>query len=1420
MTAPRSQTETAGDGSPTGSTTESNSASTSGSTSGSTLRWRWVAACLGLVALAFVQDPGRIAADTKLDLIVNPGGLLTRALDLWEPLGFLGQLTNQGYGYLFPLGPFFLVGDLLPVPDWAVQRLWWSTLLVVAFLGVVRLSRLLGVIGFLPRLIAGLAFALGPRMITELGVLSVEVLPYALAPWVLIPLVSVANGGSYRRAAAWSGLAVLAAGGVNAVATAAVLPLAAWWILTRFRGRARWVLAGWWAAAVAAATLWWALPLLVLGRYSPPFLDWIESASITTSITAPDTVIRGTSQWVAYIADTGGPVWPSGWNLVTQPLLILATGLVAAAGIAGLALRSTPWRTFLVGGLLIGWLLVGVGHIGAWPGLGADTMRELLDGALAPLRNTHKFEVLIRLPIAIGVGFALQWVLTRREYLREARRSVRSAVATTVTVMVVLVLTVSTWPALTGGLTRDRSYAAVPDYWAQTSAWLADQEASGRALVLPGASFGVYTWGRANDEPLQAFGEVPWAVRDAVPLASAGAIRWLDAIAERVTTGRGSKGLAESLARAGIDWIVVRNDLDRRRSGSPRPESIRQALLRSGGIAPAVSFGPALPPFRTEATVVDDGLADTTTAIEIWRVGPAERAVDPRVTLRPAGEVLVMSGSAEVVPDLIDAGVIDSGTAIVLAGDDGPLISSLPDTRVNRGVSDTFARSEVIFGRSWANRTAILEADVGYSADRSVHDYLLQPLDASSAGLPGMSVIEFEGGRPSASSSGSDADAQRGIGPGSNPYAALDGDVFTSWVSGDLGPGIGQWWRVDLDEPVILDESLLPIRLVIAGVTGNEPRIIAVTTDQGTVETEVDPTGDWQNLSVRPGRTSFLQVELRDIVDEVDGGGFGIAEIDLPVDVSRIVKTPGRADGGPIILTARRGDRTGCLSVGGIIACSDSLGAYGEERTGIDRYVEIEQGGDYRVAMTVRPRSGAALDSLLQPIDTEAMRASASSQFVTDPAVRAQAAVDGSLETSWVADRLDAQPELTVSWGRPRVVRGVRLSVTPSLAASLPLTVTVIVNGVETTSVVGSTSVVRVPEQEASSLRIRFDNTIGLRSLDPLSGALRPLPVGVSEVSIVGASDLDKGPAPGLGIAVPCGFGPTVSVDGIPRLRTSVDMTVGDALTDAVVPARACSGRTIALEPGMHRIRIPSTAEFTVESVHLEPVNTPWSINRDEAVEVTNWDPAHRTVVVAESSSPRLLELTENHNAGWVATMDGRTLDPIRVDGWRQAWVVPAGMSGAIALDFAPNGLYRTGLLIGGVAVLLLVLALAWPARVFRGPSPIPRERPLVIVGIALACAAALTGVPGLLAAGLGLVLGGLGSRWFRHTRPVVVLAALGGVAVLAAFWPWPQRLSATPLVEMILAGLTVLGLAAAAAPTMWRGSASGGAPSVESASR
>ena len=156
----------------------------------SELRWRLrLAACsLVLVALAVVQSPGYIVPDTKLDLAVDPARFLLRAMHLWDPEGAFGQLQNQASGYFVPMGPWFLLGSALGLPAWLVQRLWLGIVMVVAFLGVVRLARALGIGGPLARIVAGFAFALSPRMISTLGPISIEAWPSAMAAWVLLRL--------------------------------------------------------------------------------------------------------------------------------------------------------------------------------------------------------------------------------------------------------------------------------------------------------------------------------------------------------------------------------------------------------------------------------------------------------------------------------------------------------------------------------------------------------------------------------------------------------------------------------------------------------------------------------------------------------------------------------------------------------------------------------------------------------------------------------------------------------------------------------------------------------------------------------------------------------------------------------------------------------------------------------------------------------------------------------------------------------------------------------------------------------------------------------------------------------------------------------------------------------------------------------
>lgn len=1331
----------------------------------STTRIRLLACCVLLTAVAFVQDPGLVVADTKLDLVLDPGRFLARAVDLWDPASAFGQLQNQAYGYLWPMGPFFWLGALLDLPGWVVQRLWWALLLCTAFVGTAKLVRALGVRSDLAVLTAAFAYALSPRLLTVLGPISIEAWPSALAPWVLLPLVLGAERGSPRRWAALSALAVAMVGGVNAAATFAVIPLGAVWLLTRESGPRRRALMLWWPTFVLLGTLWWLVPLFTLGAYSPPFLDFIESASITTYPTTLFDALRGTSNWVPYVSAGSR----AGNDLVSQGYLAVMGAVLVAGGLVGVLDRRQPHRWFLSLSLLTGLVMVTAGHQGAVQGLFAGGLSEALDGALAPLRNVHKFDPVVRLPLVVGLAWTLERLLRAR--VRGLGRLDRG-----VAVGVVLVaVTVAASPALVTRLAPGGAFLDVPDYWRETAGWLERNAAPGTALLVPGSAFGDYVWGDPHDEPMQALARSSWAVRNQIPLTPPGNIRLLDRIERAFAEGEGSRALTQSLRRAGVRWLVVRGDLEPS-SDVPDPAVVRQALADSPGLVPVRGFGPDVggEPFLYDGdtrVVVNGGRQATQPAVEVWQVSL------PRAAQTTTARPVVVAGGPEDLLDLEGLGVLGDA-ATVLAPDvpDGELTGVLTDAPVV--LTDGLRERERNFARIHDGYGPVTTAGDERRTGNPRSDYLAtgQAEWQTTTTLLGAAEV-------GASSSASDATATTGSDRGRLPYAAVDGDPATQWSGDPADPGADRW-RLGLTRVRDLGEVTLT-----GGAAAADTQEVRVVTTRGRSEpvalgpgeqvtVEVDgPTDALEVVQVGPGRVPLALAEV-----EVPG-----VEVQRRLDLPRLPRAWGAPDA--VVLRADLDPRRGCTEVGGAVPCTAGAVRDSEEAAGMARRFVVADGASYAVDLRVRPRPGPGLAELLS--ESRLLGVGSSSAGVPDVRGSALAAVDGDPGTAWVADVDDPAPALSLSWLEPQRLTGLSLQVPDSSPVARPTSVRLVWpdGSRELTLAQGRA---RFPAIETDQLRVEVTGVEQAVDLD-FAAAGSELPAGVAELDLTGAELLPQPPST-RAVARPCGTGPEVVVAG-ERLRSALVASDAQLVAGDSLPARLCdaAGGTRArldLGPGIVDVESRPSAAFELDSLVLARGGTA----------------ALRGLGESGETGSGLRALRHNANPGWASAAPGARAQV--VDGWRQGWAVES--EEPLAPRFAPQTVYRAGLLAGAVALLALVtltLASTWRrGRETSGrPAPLAGARPSPWWGgvAALLGGALLAGVPGVLVA--AVVGGGVVLLRRRRLGGLVAVAPAGLVVVaslayLARPWgdlsgwagdlAWPQLLALVPVLAALALAL------------------------------
>ncbi|MFD5566429.1 alpha-(1-_3)-arabinofuranosyltransferase domain-containing protein [Streptomyces cadmiisoli] len=1303
---------------------------------------RWLLGFWAVVLTLFLAvQPGRQTFDTKLGVTVDPGRFLSDLGGLWHDRAGFGGIQDQYIGYVWPMLPFHWLGGAAGLPVWLTQRLWLSLVVTVAFWGALRLAERLGVGSGASRLTAAVAYSLWPVFTTVVGSTSAAALPGAFLPWVLLPLADERR--SARIAALRSALIVPFMGGVNAASTLASLLPVGLYLLSRPPGPRQRKLIAWWVPGVLVATAWWWIPLLLLGAYGENFLPYIESSQTTTATMSATEALRGAGNWVAYLHF--GEAWlPAGWTVATSVPVIVCSAFAAALGLAGLARRDLPERRWLVLTALTAALILLAGYGGTFGGPFHETVQDWLNGWLAPFRNIYKFQTGLALALVLGLAHLVAVAAEPRGARPLPGRRFAALIAA------VLVLPGLLWPYLNGSVLNPGSFRELPKYWQATADWLEKYSPDSRALVVPATAHGIHTWGSTIDQPLDVLADSRWAQRDYVPFGTPGNRRAMDAVEQALLTGAEVPGLADFLSRAGIHYVVVRNDLDPDQIGAVPTTTVKRTLEQSGyervtGLGPVMTGGR----IADDAPLQVEGLYPRQRTVEIYRPLTEDVPRPGQASLYPVADTAVVSGGPE---SLLPVAAALRGRATVLAGDNHPGLGS-PQLQVT---GDGLRRADTRFGLVNANTSYTYTRDERNAPD--AHQDAGEPPHQilPVTGTRHQTVAELRGARSvTASSYGSWFFHL----PQFDPVGAFDGNPDTAWTEGSADSPDGQWLRIaftgDYDMPSSFRVTPLPQESVRSA-----PTRVRVETERGSVTSFLQPNGMTQRVKAPAGETGWMRLTVVDSVERRSGLlGAGFSEITLPdVQVTRLLRLPADAEpaANELISLHRAADPTGLSPTG--------------TEAGLHRRFTTDTAGRYEVAASAVAVPGEELDRLLYeiaPDQRDRITATADSTARLGAGLSARNLTDGDLTTAWVAG---ARPTVHLRWEGKQPVGELVLAAAGGLSAR-PTEVRISSPDGATLAGVDDNGWVRFPPITTDRLDITVTETAPLTLHNPVVDEDLNLPVGLTEAYLP-ALDAYRTPQPDPDrtFSLPCGQGPVLAVDG-ELYRTGVRGTVRDLVERRPVEVSLCpsdgpEADGLELARGAHRVEAGDAGPLVVTGVTLTrgTVTEPLAADRD--LEIRDWLGDRREVAVGPGAASYLTTY-QNFNDGWRATLNGRELTSVRLDGWQQGWRIPAGVSGTVRLAYEPSTTYDAGLIGSGVGVAGLVALVLWRRRAPNPDAPQPLPAPpgpwlgavaLTVVGVVIAGWFALL-VPALAV---------LAHR--RHALLVpIAFVALAGAGVAAA---------------------------------------------------
>jgi arabinofuranan 3-O-arabinosyltransferase len=1298
-------------------------------------------AALALIAFvpALASSPGRMPADTKLYLYLDPGRLLQTSASTWDPSLYGGWVPHQMVAYLWPSGPWFWLCDRIGLADWVAHRLWLGAILFLGGLGVLKLVKAFGM-PLRGMAVAALVYQLSPYVLPYVSRTTVMLLPWMSLGWLILLTMRSVHEGGWRYPALLT-LVVCTASPVNATAFAMVLPGPLLWVAFELHSRrvsARQVLRATARIALLAipASVWWIAMLTIQSRYGADVLAYSESLAAVSGSSSSTEVVRSLGYWLFYLRDSNFAATSSSAPYQESSALIAVGYTLATLCLAGLVLTRFRQRRLAIALVFVGAALSVGFHPFHDPAPLPSAIRDT--GIALALRSSTRALPLLSLGMALGAA-ALAVAI--------ARTRVRwRAVPAVVVVALVAANLPSLWSAglVDPDVSREQD---PPAAWRDAAAALDARGDETRVLQIPGADFGTFRWGFTVDQPVSGLTSKPLVTRDLLPLGSAQLMDLLFALDNRLQAGSLEATALAPLARfLAADTVWVTNDAAFDRFRTLRPELLADMFaVPPDGLGEPIEFGTPTANIPQVAIVDEESVADPRVGLPLAPVllVPVESA---QPLIRLGGRLVVLDGSGDGMVDAAAAGLLDGSELVRYANDlaadewhnlaDDAVIIVTDSNRdreyVWASVQETVGMTEsggpgsdgVAYGST--ERLPLFAFDSPGTQTTAALDGGLT-VQATTYGLPYSLLPEYRAAQ------------------------AVDGDPATGWKV--YAEGIGESLSVsgaqvaELRLLQLQDPDLVRyISAVDIAVDGVVQRVVL---DESSLE------APGQAITLPAGdeiRITIAAVDRRSPVPLSGSEWIGFAEIGI--EAQEWISPPSTA-------LAASGERPVAL-----ILTRERVSATERLRSDpepvLARLVDLpaELAGELSVRLRLNRR---APDAVIDAFAQSTIDATSNRRLAGFPDARASAAFDGDPDTAWITPfHSSVGSRLTVALRPDSTVSTLRLRQPSSDQLAVITAVRVVVDGVTSDVLTvpppdsSGVSSIAFPAASGDELTLEIAAVVPNLTSNERYNAVAQLPSAISEISGLPLARSERA-APAA-----CMSG-LLAVDGQP-IALAVDMAA--LLAGESVVAQPCGADEVRLAAGPHHLL--STAGL-ITGIDVDAITVVPAAALPAAFPAADRQPSGVTILDRSATSARIevpacpngcwLIFGEGHSPGWQATVDGTKLSaPEPVSGGANGWFLPPSTSTTtVDITFTPQRTLDIALLLSAAAVAVCVLLVGAPMirRRPRVRSPIAASPPSLVApwqqaGSRAATAAAVTLVVGALAL--------VGGWWALAALPVAAL--------------------------------------------------------------